>query len=428
MNHTRKNLAKDKVEIKVTQNAVDLAVPRENAIQRLSKNIKVPGFREGKVPAHIAEKHLNQQQLTDEVVNAAINAALTEVLLAEQIQPLDQPHVNITKFVPFDTLEYTITIPIVPAVKLGGYMNLKAKREKTKVEPADIDSVIDNIRTQFAEKKAVKRAVTEGDEVILDFVGEKDGKPFDGGSAKDFALVIGSKQFIPGFEEGLVGHKAGEKLDLPLTFPKDYHAEGLKGAKAVFKVEIKKVSEVAKPELDNKLAEKITGGQIKDVKVLKDDIKRELTQRSTAEATERYKGALLAELVKKSTVEAPQILIDDQMKALENDFVQNLKYRGQSEEQYFKAQGFKDHDDWAAKELKPQAEQRVKNGLVLAELARAENVEVSDAEIDARQKQIVEQYNDPKLVEHFKSPETRRQIANDIAIAKALDKLVAYNG
>jgi trigger factor len=427
MRHTRKNSSKDQVEIAVVMEPSEIKAAHGRAIEKLGKDVKVAGFRAGKAPANIMAMHIDQNKLTDEVVNDAVNKALVDILVAEQIQPLDKPNVNITKLVPFEVLEFTIIIPVIPPVKLGDYMNLRVKKGKAESKPADIDATIEQLRSNLAEKKSVKRAAEVGDEVVLDFTGMRDGKEFDGGSAKDFPLAIGSKSFIPGFEDGIIGHKAGDKFDMPVTFPKDYHVKALAGAETIFKVKLHKVNQVVRSEVDDKFAAKASNGQIKSVKDLRADIKRELNARAEYEANEKFKGALLYELVKKSTVEAPEILIDDQAKALENDFRQNLAYRGMSEKQYFESNGFKDHDDWAKKELQPQAEARVKNGLVLAELAKTEKIEVSDDEIDERQKRIVEQYNDPKLVDRFKSPEMRRQIGNDLAIEKALNKLVAYN-
>jgi len=427
MKYTKKELAKNKIEYKVELNSVDLAVPRQKAVEKLSKDIKVPGFRAGNVPPHIAEKHVNPNALLDEVVQDAINRALVEIIVKEQTSPLDQPHVNVTKLVPFDLIEFTVEIEIVPPVKLGKYMTLRAKKDKVSIKDSDIDNVIENLQKQFADRKAVKRAIADGDEVFIDFTGFKDKKEFAGGSAKNTPLIIGSKQFIPGFEEGLIGHKEGDKFDLDLTFPKDYHAEDLKGAKVVFKVKVNKVNEVKLPDVDDELADKITAGQLKTVKELREDIKRELLSRAEFEATEQFKAELLKELVEKSAVEAPQVLIDDQSKALEEDFRNNLAYRGIDEKQYFAGQGFKNRDDWMKKELIPQAEQRVKNGLVLAELSKAEKIEVSDEEIEERQKQIMAQYTDPNLKARFQSPEFRSDLRNRLATEKALNKLVSYN-
>ena len=427
MNYTKKELAKNKIQYKVVLNSVDLAVPRQKAVERLAKNIKIPGFRAGKVPAHIAEKHINPNTLAEEVLKDSINRALVEVIVKEQTSPLDQPKVNVTKIVPFDLIEFTIEMEIVPPVKLGKYMTLRAKKENLAVKDSDVDAVVNNLQKQFAGRKAIKRAIAEGDEVFIDFTGFKDKKEFDGGAGKNMPLIIGSKQFIPGFEEGLIGHKDGDKFDLALTFPKDYQATHLKGASVVFKIKINKVNEVKMPEIDDDFAKLVTDGQIKDIKALREDIKRELTSRAEFDSVERFKAELLKELVEKSTVEAPKVLIDDQINALEEDFKNNLKYRGISEEQYFAGQGYKDRDDWKKKELIPQAEQRVKNGLVLAELARTEKIEVSDDEINERQKLIMEQYSDPSLKARFESPEFRNDLRGRLATEKALNKLVSYN-
>jgi len=427
MRYTRKDIGKAQINIEIVSEVHEVKAAHARAVEKLGKDVKVGGFRPGKAPANIKAMHINQEQLTSEVVNDIVNSTLTEVLVAEQIQPLDRPNVKVTKFVPFDVLEFTVEIPVIAPVKLGKYMNLKVKKEKIEVKSTDVDRVVEQLQANLAERKVVKRAAEMGDEVVIDFVGTKDGKKFDGGSAKDFPLLLGSKSFIPGFEEGVIGHEAGEEFDVPVTFPKDYHAKALAGAKAVFKVKLHKVNEVKKPEIDDEFAKKATAGQIKNMKGLRADIERELKARAEYDSNERFKIALLNELVKKSVMEVPELLIDDQLKVLENDFRQNLAYRGMSEEQYYKAGGFKNYDDWKVKELRPKAEERVKNGLVIAELAKLEKVEVSDNEIEARQKQIVEQYNDPKLKEQFESPEFKRQISNDLVIAKTLDKLVAYN-
>jgi trigger factor len=427
MNYTRKNLSKNQIEVQVVSEVSELKDAQKKAIARLGKDVKVPGFRAGKAPENILAMHIGESRLSDETVNEVVNRALVDILVKEQIQPLDRPNVKVTKFVPLQVLEFTVELEIIPPVKLGGYMNLKAKKAKNAISDQDIDKVIEQLRTNEAKKQPVKREIADGDEVILDFTGLKNGKEFDGGKAKDYPLVIGSNSFIPGFEPALIGHKSGQEFDVPLSFPKDYHAKGLAGAKVVFKVKIHKVNEVKKPAVDDKFAAQVTGGQIKKAGDLRADIKRELSARAEFEAGEKLKGELLAELVKKSTVEAPTVLVDDQVRALEDDFRNNLKYRGMTEQQYFDSQKFKNHDDWVKRELRPQAEARVKNGLILAELAKAEHIEVTDAEIEARQNQIVAQYNDPQLKDRFNSPEFKRDLSNRIATEKALDKLVAYN-
>jgi trigger factor len=377
------------------------------------------------VPAKVAEKYLNQQALADEVINKVINQTLVKIINDEQVQLVDKPEVKVTKFVPFELLEFTVVLSVLPPVKLGGYMDLKAKYIKPEVKDGDVDKLIDNLRTQQAERKAVKRTAKNGDEVVIDFVGRQNGVEFAGGKAEALPLILGSNQMIPGFESGIEGHKAGEEFVVKVKFPKQYNKSELAGKPAEFTIKLTKVSELVEPELDDKFAAKI--GPFYTVKELKEAAKKELVSRAEFESLERFRAELLAELVKKSKLELPAVLVDDQIRALENEAEDNFKYRGLTAERYFQQNGYADRADWIKNELEPEAEKRIKNGLVLAELAKAEKIEVSEAEIDERQKQIVSQYNKPELQERFNSPESRRNIANRIVTEKALDKLVNFN-
>jgi trigger factor len=425
MKYTRKNPSKDKVEIVISFDKADIKPIYDSVVETKSKDLKVSGFRKGKVPTEVAKKYLNDSAVSDEVIGQLVNQAMVEIIVKEQIQPLDRPNVNITKFVPYDSLEGKVEILIIPPIKLGGYMDLKATKTEPKVSDDDVDKLIDNLRRQSATKAEVSRAAKSGDEVVIDFVGKKDGEEFEGGKAEKVPLLLGSGQMIPGFEDEIEGHKAGENFVIKVKFPKDYHAKHLAGAKAEFDIKLHTVSEVTLPELDDKFAPKV--GPFYTVKELKEAAKKELVGRAEFEANEKFKGDLLAELVKKTKIDIPELLVEDQLQALVQEAEDNFKYRGLSAEQYFEQREYKDRDDWLAKEVRPEAERRVKNGLVLAELAKLEKIEVTEAEINAAQKQLAEQHSDPKLKERLDSPESRRNIANRIATEKALDKLVAYN-
>ncbi len=423
MKHTRKDLSKGKIEIKATVGADELKKAHKTAVQNLAKNVKVKGFRDGKVPLNVAEKHIDPATLANQAVENAINDAMVQILIAEQIQLLDRPKVDLGEFKPFESLEFTATVEIVPPVKLGDYKKLKVTKNKVEISQKEVDEVIDRLLQNAAEKVEVERAAKNGDEVMIDFDGrdEKD-EPVKGAKAENYPLTLGTNSFIPGFEEAVVGHKAGEAFDIPLTFPKDYHADALKGAKVTFKIKLHKVNEIKKSELNDDFAK--TVGPFTTAAELTTDIKKELTSRAEYDAEEKYKDDLLTALVAKSTVEAPDVLVGDQLQALEQDFSQNLMYRGMSIDQYFESQGYKNRDDWEAKELRPTAEKRVKNGLVLSELSRTWDIRATDEEIDARQADVVSQYNDPKLKSSFESEAARRDIANRIVTEKTLAKLV----
>ncbi|MDR0955613.1 MAG: trigger factor [Candidatus Nomurabacteria bacterium] len=422
MKHTRKDLDKQTVEISATLDEAEVKAAHSSALARLAPKAKAPGFRAGKVPAAVAEKYLNQSELLDTAANLAVSKALSEILAAENLQLLDQPKISVTKFVPRQILEFTATLSIVPPIKLGDVKKLKVKKDPVKVSTKDVDLVIGRLLDDAAKKTEAKRPAKKGDEVILDFVGEKDGVPFDGGKAKDYPLSLGSGNFIPGFEDGIIGHLAGDKFDLKLKFPKDYGAKSLAGQPVVFKITLKKVNEIERPPLDDKFAGGVSP-EFKTVKDLKADVEKELTARASFDADEKYKSDLLNALTEKSDVEAPEILVDDQAKIIERDFTQNLSYRGQTLEQFLQSQNYKNRDDWLQKDVRPAAEKRVKQSLVLGELSRRQNIVATDQEIDAERDQILQRHTDPKLRAQFQSEEARRSLANQIITRKTLAKL-----
>ena len=426
MKTTVKKLSDTKVCLTITLGADELNAAEQVALTKMARDLKVPGFRKGKVPVSVAAKHVNPMVLQEQVLDNALSKAVAEAFMNEKLQALERPSVEVKKFVPNQEVEFTAEATVVPPVKLGDYKKLKAKPQAVKVEAKDVDEIIERMQQNFVDKTEVKRAAREGDEVIIDFVGKKDGVAFDGGSAKDFALKLGGGQFIPGFEEGVVGHKAGETLDLDLEFPKDYHAENLAGAKVVFSVTLHKVNELKLPELNDEFAAKC--GPFTDVKELKADIKREITAQKEREAKEKLKDELVAELADSSKVALPELLIDDQLRSIEQDLMQNLSYRGLTMDAYLKTQGFKDKADWQKKEARPAAEKRVKAGLVLAELSKELGVEVSREELDMQISTFKQQYGkDAKLAARFDDPNVHRDIANRMITDKTIDKLVELN-
>lgn len=427
MKTTVKNLSETKVELTITLDAEQLADAEKVAVLKLSKTVKVPGFRKGKVPAGVAAKHVDPQALQEQLLDDAISKAVAEVFIAEKIQALDRPMVDIKKYVPGEMLEFTAEVEVLPPVTLGDYKKLGKKAEKVSITDADVNDVIERMRAGFAEKKEVERAVKEGDETVIDFVGKKDGVAFDGGTGTDYTLKIGSGQFIPGFEEGIIGHKNGETFDLELEFPEDYHAADLAGQKVVFTTTLKKVVEPVLPKVDDELAKK--AGEYETIAELKDEIKSEITTQKEREANDKLKDDLINALIEKSTVPAPEVLVADQMRSIEQDFSQNLMYRGLDLQTYLEANKFKDEDDWREKEVKPTAVKRTQAGLVLNELARAENVTATDAEIDEHVEVHKAQYaNNPEVLKQFETPEVRRDIANHYVTEKTIARLVELNG
>ncbi|MBQ3326147.1 trigger factor [Candidatus Saccharibacteria bacterium] len=424
MKTTVKNLSDTKVEIKVVLGKEELAPARKKAIERLASEVKIPGFRKGKVPADIAEKHLDVNDISQVTVDIAVREAVPQAFISNKISPLIIPEVNVTKIVTDESVEFIAKADILPEVKLGDYKKLGVKKPETKVSDKDINDVLDNIASAYAEKKVTKRPAKLTDEVIIDFTGKKDDKPFAGGSAKDYTLGLGSGAFIPGFEDGIVGHEPGDKFEIPLTFPKDYHAKELAGKKVVFEVLLKQINEVIKPKMDDELAKKC--GPFKTLKELKEDIKKNLATQNDHKNEEKYKDMLVEELVKKSTVSAPDILIDDQMKFIRDDITRNAATQGLKFEDYLKQTG-QTEKDWE-KEAKKVAEARVKASLVLQILARDNKITVPDDEVSAKVAELKDVYKkSPEALKNLKDPRVRQDIKNRMTIEKTLEFLVKAN-
>ena len=426
MKTTVKKLSDTKVQLTISLGASELADAEQVSLTKLARDIKVPGFRKGKVPASIATKHVDPNTLQEQILENALSKAVAEAFLQEKLQALDRPSVEVKKFVPGSELEFTAEVEVIPPVKLGDYKKLTAKKEVAKVEDKDVDEVIERIRKNYSEKSEVKRAAKLGDEAVIDFTGKKDGVAFEGGSAKEYGLKLGEGQFIPGFEEGVIGHKAGEEFDLKLKFPEDYHAENLAGQDVVFTVKLHKVNELELPELNDEFAAKC--GPFTEMKEVKADIKRELTAQKEREADEKFKDALVGELTEKSKAALPELLVEDQLRSIERDLTQNLMYSGLSLESYLKTQGFKDKEEWTKKEARPAAEKRVKAGLVLAELSKELKIDASRDEIQEQINFFKQQYGkDKKILEQFDNPNVHRDIANRIITDKTVAKLVELN-
>ena len=424
MKVTTKKLSDTSVELKVVLDKKDLEVAEEKAVKRLIKDVKIEGFRKGKAPLDIAKKSINPNDLASVSLDIAVRTSVPKAFEDSKSAPLMIPNIEVTKFVPGETVEYTAKADILPEVKLGDFKKLGVKKEVAKASDKDVKEILENIQNAYAEKKVAKKKAEMGDEVVIDFEGSLNGEKFEGGAAKNFKLGLGSHQFIPGFEEGIVGHESGDRFDLELTFPKDYHAEKLAGQKTVFNVLVKQVNESIKPALDDELAKKC--GPFKTVDELKADIKKNIEMQNEAKADEKFKDDLVNALVEKSKVSAPEIMVKDQLRIIRQDIEANAARQGLHFEDYLKQTG-QTEEDWE-KMAKDIAEKRVKASLCLQILARDEKIEVEDEIVDAKINELREVYKKSKeALKNLKDPNVRQDIKNRLTIEKTLNYLVEVN-
>ncbi len=426
MNSTIKNISDTKVLMTITVSAEELAIAEQVALTKLARDVKVAGFRKGKVPLAVASKNIDPMVLQEESLNNAISKAVADAFLHDEVRALDRPEVEIKKYVPGETLEITAEVEVMPKVELGNYKKLKAEVKKTSVSDDEVNEVIERMRRGLSDRQSVDRPAKDGDETIIDFVGKKDGVAFEGGSAADYRLELGSNQFIPGFEAGIVGHKIGEAFDIDLTFPDDYMSSDLKGAKVVFTVTLKDIKEVALPEVTDEFAAK--AGPFTTVKELKDDVKCELTTQKDNEEIEKLKEDLVNQLVAASKVPTPEVLVADQAKSIEQDFESNLMYQGLTVDQYLQNKGFGSIEKWRETEVRDAAVKRVQAALVLGELSKVEKIEANEAELEANLERYRRQYaKNPDALKRFEQPEVRRDVANRLLTEKTVDRLVELN-
>ena len=420
-----KNISDVKVELTISLGAEELKAAEQVALTKLAKEVKIEGFRKGKAPLEMVAAQVDPNLLNQETLENALSKSVAEAFLKEKVQAINRPEVDVKKFIPGTELEFTATTEIMPKVELGDYKKLGVKKEAVKVSKKEVKETIDRILKNFAEKKKVEREAKNGDEVIIDFLGKKDGVAFDGGKAEKFPLELGSKSFIPGFEEGLIGKKAGDELSLDLEFPKDYHAKDLAGAKVVFEVKIHEVRENVEPEINEEFLSKL--GDFKTKEEFEKQIEEDLKTQKQAEADEKFKDKLVKKLAEVSKVTVPEILLEDQKRSIEMDMQQNLMYSGLSLEDYLERMG-KTREEWLEKDVKEAAEMRVKSGLALAELSKVEKVKSDTKELDARITQLKEQYGNSKEVQkQLSSDDVHRNLANQILTEKTIDLLVEFN-
>lgn len=420
-----KNISDVKVELTISLGAEELKAAEQVALTKLAKEVKIEGFRKGKAPLEMVAAQVDPILLNQETLENALSKSVAEAFLKEKVQAINRPEVDVKKFIPGTELEFTATTEIMPKVELGDYKKLGVKKETIKVSKKEVKETIERILKNFAEKKKVERGAKNGDEVIIDFLGKKDGVAFDGGKAEKFPLELGSKSFIPGFEEGLIGKKAGDELSLDLEFPKDYHAKDLAGTKVVFEVKIHEVRENVEPEINEEFLSKL--GDFKTKEEFEKQIEEDLKTQKQAEADEKFKDELVKKLAEVSKVPVPEILLEDQKRSIEMDMQQNLMYSGLSLEDYLERMG-KTREEWLEKDVEEVAKMRVKSGLALAELSKVEKVKSDTKELDARIAQLKEQYGNSKEVQkQLSSDDVRRNLANQILTEKTIDLLVKFN-
>lgn len=398
------------------------AKAEKKAINKAAAHMNLKGFRKGKVPTQVVKKYFGADGITSMAAEELSQAALNSMLDEYDVEPIDRPTLDFKKNED-GTLELTFIVPVAPEAKLGEWKNLGIEKKTVEISDEDVENAVKSIAKKDAEMVAAEdgEEAKEGDFVEIDFVGTVDGEAFPGGTANNVSVVIGNHEFIPGFEEGLVGMKSGESKDIEVTFPEDYQAAELAGKKAVFHVTAHDIYHVVLPELNDDFAKNQKDiPNMESVDQLRETIKTNMTNNAQAQADDEYMTALFAAIRGNAEVDIPEVMINDEVDALIRELNDNMRQSGLALDQYLKFIG--QTVDNLRENLKGEAETRVFNTLVLEAIAKAENLSVSDEELDKEIAEYAEKANMP--VETLKSRVDLKKWKHTLLLDKATEAMV----
>ena len=372
MNTEVKKLEKSMVEIKAVFDTEEWAAAQEKALNKLAGSVKLDGFRKGHAPKNLIKAKIGAKALREQAVEEILSENYAKIFVDNNVTPVAQPTANIVKSTETE-LEVTFTCPVKPEFELGEYKGLEVKKAQVRVTKKDVEERLNDYQKQFAELVVKEEGTVE--------------------EAENYSLEIGSHSFIPGFEEGLVGMAAGEEKEINLTFPKEYHAADLAGAEVVFKVKVHEIKAKVLPEIDDELAKDVNIEGVETLEQLQEKIKDQIRTMKKAEAENKFNEEVIKAVVANNTIDVPDAMVDSEVMNIINEINQNLSQQGLNIELYTKMTG-KTMDDIKA-DVKDQAEERVKLNLILDKIVKAENIEVTDAEMEDEMKEIATYYNMP---------------------------------
>jgi trigger factor len=407
------------LEIEVPSERLDRAI--REATQRLSRRTRVAGFRPGKAPRPILERVLGPTAVLDEAVEQLVQVSYRDAVIEQGIVPLTNADVEVVEAVEGKPLRFNATVQVRPEVELGDYSNFNFAPEIEEVDEAKVDKVVDELRDQNATLAAVEdRAAKDGDWAIIGFAGTKDGVPFDGGTSDRMPLILGEDRLIPGFEANIVGLRPGEFTDFDITFPEDYPEESLAGQQVHFAVELKELREKVLPAADDAFAQNM--GEYGDLAALKRDIDTRLRGNALDHARHEFADKIIEYAVANATIDLPDVLVDQEVEVMHDEFRSQLARQGIGEEAYLRATNKSEPELHA--EFRPRAEHRTKVLLVLSKIADVEGIEIPEAEIEAQVDQARARYQDPKTIKYFESERGRNFIGSTLRRTRVVEVLV----
>ena len=413
---------KSQVALTIEVGAAEFEAAIEKAYQKMRKKINVQGFRPGKAPRKMIEKMYGAEVFFEEAINIAFPEAYDAAIKEQELKVVGYPEVEMVGEATREGFTFKAVVPVYPEVTLGEYKGLTAEKEEVKVSAADVNERLKSMQDRNTRLVSVEREAQNDDTVVIDFEGFLEGVPFEGGKGENYSLELGSSSFVPGFEEQLVGLKAGDEKDLDITFPEQYTPE-LAGKAVVFKVKVHEVKGKEVPELDDEFAKDVS--EFDTLKELKADLKKKITEERQKAADSAFEDALMEMVADNLTVEVPDAMVETQARQFIDNFKMQIAQSGIPYEQYMKMTG-NDEEKMMA-EAKGPALRQVMVDLAVAAIVKAENIEVNDEEVEAEYAKMAETYGmDVEMVKKYVTAEQiKDQLCTQKAVSVVADSAVA---
>ena len=414
-------LEKSQVALTIEVGAAEFEAAVEKAYQKMRRKINVPGFRPGKAPRKMIERMYGAEVFFEEAINIAFPEAYEAAVEQEKLQVVGYPAVEMVGEVTKDGFTFKATAPVYPEVTLGEYKGLKAEKPEVKVTAADVDERLKTLADRNTRLVSVDREAKSGETAVIDFEGFLNGKPFEGGKGENHNLELGSGSFVPGFEDQVIGMKAGEEKDIDITFPENYH-EDLAGKAVVFKVKVHEVKEKEVPEMDDEFAKDVS--EFDTLKDLKADLKKKITEERQKDADRVFEENLMNQVAENITADIPDVMVENQARQYLDNFKAQISRQFPYEE-YKKMTGMDDEKLLA--DAKEPALRQVKMDLAVAAIIKAENIEASDEDVEAEYKKMAEQFGmDVDMVKKYLVKEqVQDQLLSQKAVAVVVDSATA---
>lgn len=417
------NLEHNMVKVTIEVDAAKLDAAITKAYNKKKNQFNIPGFRKGKVPQKLIEKEYGVEIFYEDAANILIPDAYAEEMKDCDLEIVSRPEIDVVQLEKGKPFIFTAELAVKPEVTLGDYKGLDVPKTRVTVKKEEVEEELKRTQEQNAREITIEdRPVKDGDILTIDYSGSVDGEKFEGGTAQDQTLIIGSGAFIPGFEEQLIGKELNEETEINVTFPEEYHAADLAGKEAVFEVKIKAIKEKELPELDDEFASEVS--EFETLDEYKADIKEKIRERKKEEAKTERENKLVDLAVENAQMDIPDAMVEEQVQQMTEEFAQRLSYQGLSMEQYLQFSGM-DAQKFAD-DMKPQAVKRIETRLVLEAIVKAENIEVSEEEYKAEVEKMAAMYQmETEQLEKLIQDAQKEQMMDDIKVQKAVDFLVA---